>query len=299
MASGTDALARIVQLESDVRTMRAAASVPLGPYDIGTQCTWCSSSFIGICLAHTTQTWHTTVDFTWTRSHLNQILAQMQQNADAFPQAFAPVQAWINSLPAFTARFDRAADIVLSVQQQIKAGNGPNDQQREAVTQALQTLINDLAANAGQLEDGTKALAVALQQQSAFGPELRQAIGSADKSAKSSLASLENAASTQRCQDGVSDKFNVIKGEFSNSIGNISAAFQKLEASRQASDRGLAFLLGSLVSARTDMQSVMDEIHAASNDALGSFLARLHLASAKAQLQQITDYATSHLPRGA
>ena len=299
VANLTDALSKVAQLGKDVRAMRAVASIPLGPYELATQCTWCSKDFIGICLEHTTETWRTNVDFTWTRNHLNQVLAQMQQNADAFPVAFAPVQAWIDSLPAFSARFNQAADIVLDVQQQIKAGKGPDDGQRQAVTKALESLIGDLTANSRQLEDGTRALAAALQQQSAFGPQIKQAIDGADEAARSSLANLQTVASTHRCQDGLPEKFSAIKAGFSNSIGSISAEFQTLEASRQASDRGLALLLGTLVSSRTDVQSVMEQIKAANNDALGSFLARLHLASAKAQWQQITDYAMSHLSHGA
>jgi hypothetical protein len=299
VASSTEALARVAQLGNDVRAMRAVAATPIGPYDLSTRCTWCSKDFIGICLEHTTETWPAKVDFTWTRSRLNQILAQAQQSADDFPRAFTPVQAWIDSIPAFTAQFDRAADIVLNVQQQIKVGQGPNDQQRQAVTQALQTLISDLAANATQLNNGTSALAAALQQQSTYGPAIRQAIDGADQSATVALANLQTQASTHRCQDGLSDRFNAIKANFSTSIGNISSAFQRLEASRQASDRGLAFLLGAVVSSRTDLQSVMNQINAANNDALGSFLERLHLASAKAQWQQIADYATTRLSRGA
>jgi hypothetical protein len=298
-ASSTEALARVEQLGQDVRAMRAVAATPIGPYDLSTQCTWCSSDFIGICLQHTTETWNAKVDFTWTRSRLNQILAQAQQSADNFPHAFAPVQAWIDSIPAFTARFDHAADIVLTVQQQIKAGQGPNDQQRQLVTQALQTLIDDLAANSTQLDNATRALAAALQQQSAYGPAIRQAIDGADQSAKMALSSLQTQASTHRCQDGLSDRFNAIRAGFSTSIENISASFQKLEASRQASNQGLAFLLGAVVSSRTDVQSVMGQIKAANNDALGSFLERLHLASAKAQWQQIADYLTSRLSRQA
>jgi hypothetical protein len=295
VGSSTEALARVAQLRNDVQAMRAVAATPIGPYDLSTQCSWCSKDFIGICLETTEETWNAKVDFSWTRSRLNQILARVQQSADDFPRAFAPFQAWIDSIPAFTARFDRTADIVLNVQQQIKSGQGPNDQQRQAVTKALQTLVSDLAGNSTQLDNATKALAAALQQQSAYGPAIIQAIAGADQSATTALSSLQTQASTHRCQGGLSDRFNTIKAVFSTSIGNISAAFQKLEASRQASDRGLAFLLGAVVSSRTDLQSVMDQIKAANNDALGSFLERLHLASAKVQWQQIADYSISRL----
>jgi len=294
-ASGTDALARVTQLANDVRAMRSVVSTPLGPYDLSTQCTWCSEHAwwgLGMCTRNTTETWNAKVDFTWTRARLNQVLLQAGQNADAFPNAYAPVRAWMNAIPSFTARFDKAADVVLTTQQQIKAGQGPNEQQRQAVTQALQDLVDALAGNAAQLDAATKSLATVLQRQSAYGPAIKQAIDSADQSARAALASLQQQASTHHCQDGLADKFNRIKGEFSTSMGQISAAFQKLEASRQAADRGLAFLLGAVVSSRTDIQSVMDQIKAAKSDALGSFLERLHLASAKAQWQQLAAYSS-------
>ncbi len=298
VASGTDALARVAQLASDVQLMRSIASAPLGPYDLSTRCTWCSEHAwwgLGMCTQNTTETWNAKVDFTWTRSRLNAVLAQAAQSANTFPAAYAPLKAWISTIPALTGSFDKAADVVLSIQQQIKAGQGPNDQQRQTVTQALQGLISALSGNATQLDNATKALAAALQRQSAYGPAIKQAIDGADQSARSALASLQQQASTHHCQDGLADKFNRIKAEFSASIGQISATFQKLEASRQAADRGMAFLLGAVVSSRTDIQSVMDQIKAANSDTLGSFLERLHLASAKAQWNQIAAYSTSRL----
>jgi hypothetical protein len=298
-ASGTEALAQAAQLGRDVQAMRAVATTPIGPYDLSTQCTWCSKDFIGICFENSTETWRAKVDFSWTRDRLNQILAQAQQSANDFPRAFAPVQAWIDSIPAFTSRFDSAADIVLDVQQQIKAGQGPSEQQRRTVTQALETLVSELSANSSQLDNATRSLAAALQQQSAYGPAIKQAIDGADQSAKTALGNLQTQASTHRCQDGLSDRFNAIKGAFSKSIGDIAAAFQKLDASRQAADRALASLLGTVVSSRTDVQSVLSLIKAASSDTLGSFLERLHLASAKAQWQQMTDYVKSGLSRSA
>jgi hypothetical protein len=298
VAAGTDALAQVAQFGKDVQAMRSVAATPMGPYDLSTRCTWCSEHAwwgFGSCTQNTTEAWNAKVDFTWTRSRLNQVLAQAAQSANNFPKAYAPFQAWINAIPAFSARFDKAADIVLNTQQQIKAGQGPNDQQRQAVTQALQDLVNDLAANAAQLDGATKTLAAALQQQSAYGPALRQAIDGADQSARTALAGLQQQANTHHCQDGLPEKFSRIKVGFTVSITQISASFQKLEASRQAADRGLAFLLGSVVSSRTDLQSVMGQIKAAKSDVLGSFLERLHLASAKAQWEQIAAYATSRL----
>lgn len=298
VAAGTDALAQVAQFGNDVRAMRSVAITPMGPYDLSTRCTWCSEHAwwgFGTCTQNTTETWNAKVDFTWTRSRLNQILTQAAQSANNFPRAYAPFQDWIKSIPAFSVRFDNAANVVLTTQQQIKAGQGPNDQQRQAVTQALQDLVNDLAANAAQLDNATKSLAAALQQQSAYGPAIKQAIDGADQSARTALASLQQQASTHHCQDGLADKFSRIKTEFTTSIGQISTSFQKLEASRQAADRGLAFLLGSVVSSRTDLQSVMDQIKAAKSDVLGSFLERLHLASAKAQWEQIAAYTTSRL----
>jgi hypothetical protein len=300
VTSSNEALARVAQLANDVRAMRATAQIPIGPYDLSTECTWCSDHAwwgFGTCTQNTTERWHEKVDFSWTRGRLNYILEQAERSANDFPRAFAPIHAWIGGIPAFAAKFDQTADIVLNVEQQIKAGVGPNDQQRQTVTQALQTLIDELTGTATQLNNATKVLAAALQQQSAYGPAIKQAIEGADRDANNALTHLQQAASTHHCQDGLPEKFNAIKANFSTSIGQISAAFQKLETDRQAADRGLAYLLGSVVSLRTDFQSVMDLVKAAGTDKLGSFLERLHLAAAKAQLQQIADYSTTHLAK--
>jgi hypothetical protein len=298
VTSAAQALARVAQLRSDIAAMRAVAMTPLGPYTLSNSCSWCSSEFLGICFAHSGESWSTQVDFTATRNRLNQVLAEAQQSADNFPRAFAPLQNWIDGVPAFTARFDREADVVLNIQQQTNAGRPVNDQQRQAVAQALQNLIGDLSASSAQLNTATKALAAALQQQSGYGAAIKQAIDGLDQSAKTALANAQKVAGTHRCQDGVPQRVNAIRANFSASITKISAAFQKLEASRQASDRGLAFLLGWVVSSRTDLQSVTDQIMTANKDQLGSFLQRLHLASAKTQWQQIATYANSMLSRG-
>jgi hypothetical protein len=297
VASSTEALTRVAELGNTVRAMRAVVAIPLGPYEVSTRCTWCSKEFIGICFENTTQSWSTTVDFSWTRSRLNRVLAQAEQSANDFPRAFASMQAWIDGIPAFTARFAKAADIITNVEQQIKTGQGPSEQQRQAVTQALQALISDFANTTTQLDNGTRTLAAALQEQSGYGPAIRQATDGADQSATAALSDLENQANVQRCRDGLSDKFNAIRASFGNSTRQISAAFQTLEASRQASDRGLAALLGILVSSRTDVQSIADQLAAVTNDKLGGFLERLHLASAKQQWQQVADYAAARLSR--
>lgn len=299
VSSGTDALARVAQLANDVRAMGSIVATPLGPYDLSTRCTWCSEHAwwgFGMCTQNTTETWNANIDFSWTRSRLRQVLSQAAQNASEFPGAYAPFKAWTTSIPTITASFDRAANIVLATQQQIKAGQIPNDEQRQSVTQTLQNLVDALGRSATQLDNATKALAAALQQQSAYGPAIKQAVDGADQSARTALAGLQQQASTHHCQDGLADKFNRIKAEFTASTGQISAAFQKLEASRQAADRGLAFLLGAVVSSRTDIQSVMDQIKAARNDELGSFLERLHLNSAKAQWDQMSAYSSSPPP---
>jgi hypothetical protein len=103
-------------------------------------------------------------------------------------------------------------------------------------------LTGDLEANSTQLNTATRAVAAALQQQSAYGPAIKEA-----------LANVEREASTH-CQE---------------LIRNIPTAFQRLEASRLASDRGLAFLLGTVVSSRTDMRSVKDQIMTVNKDQLG------------------------------
>jgi hypothetical protein len=290
VTNANDAFARMTQLANDVRAMQSVAKIPLGPYDLNTDCTWCSAHAwwgLGTCTENTRERWGTKVDFSWTRGRLNAVLEQAEQNTTRFPDAFASIQKWTASLPAFTAEFDRTADIILNIHQQIKAGTGPNDQQRQAVTQALQTMINDLSANAALLTDATKQIAAALQSQSAFGPEISQAIQGADASVQAALASVEKAAGQHHCQDGLQEKYQQIKAGFSNSLAQISAAFQRLEASRKAADQGLAFLLGSIVSLQTDLQSVMTMVKAAGTDKLGSFLEQLHLAAAKTQLQQI------------
>jgi hypothetical protein len=95
------------------------------------------------------------------------------------------------------------------------------------------------------------------------------------------------------CQDGVQAQFDNIKAELSRSIGEISAAFQRVEASGREAQKGLAALLGPVISSRTDLQSVVEQVKGANNDQLGSFLERLHLTAAKQRWKDLASGASS------
>ncbi|UQV43759.1 hypothetical protein KIV45_17715 [Janthinobacterium lividum] len=290
-----NALRQLAQFQREVANMRNTVRQPLGPYPLYTQCSWCSEHAwwgLGMCTKTTTETWSQNVDFTWTRNQLDQVLARAERDAGNLGTAYAPTQAWIDSLPAFSRAFDANADRVLAVQEQIRQGIGPNDQQRQTATQALQQLSSDMERSSAQLKAGTQALAVSLQQQSAYREQIRLAIEGADRSAQEALRQIEQAAQSHHCQDGLPQKFNAIRDDFKRSIQSISAAFQQLDNSSRGAETGLAALLGAVVTSQTDMQSILDLLKAAQNDKLGSFLERLHLNAAKQQWYDLANAYT-------
>lgn len=291
-ASLKQAVSTLEQFQKKVSSMRQVVAKPLGPYQIGTQCTWCSERAwwgFGLCTRNTTQTWYTTVDFTWSRQMLDRVLKQAEQNAGTFSSSYAPTQAWIDGLPGFSADFDSTANVITAVQQQIAAGAGPTDEQRVIVTQALQKLTDGLGRSSAQLQVGTQSLAGFLQQQSSYQAAIRQAMDGADRSAQDALNRIESDAKNQRCQDGVQEKFASIRADFARSMQEISQAFQDLEASNREAQRAQAVLLGSVVTSQTDMQSILEMLKAARNDQLGSFLERLHLSAAQKQWKDLAD----------
>lgn len=288
------ALQELARFQQQVAAMRGVVRQPLGPYPLHTQCTWCSQRAwwgLGMCTQETTETWSQSVDFTWTRNQLDQVLQRAERDAGKLGEAYAPTQAWIDGLPAFSQAFDVNADRVLAVQEQLRQGIGPNDVQRQQVTQALQQLDADMARSSAQLEAGVAALGISLQQQSAYRDQIRAAIDGADRSAREALQRVEAGAQSHRCQDGLQQKFNTIRSDFSASLQRISSAFTQLDASSRAAESGVAALLGAVVGSRTDMQSILDLIKAAQNDQMGSFLERLHLTAAKKQWH---DLAAAH-----
>jgi len=282
-----DALKRIGQFQQQVNQMRQVVRQPLGPYRLETECTWCSSEFIGICFQHTTERWGTTLDFTHTRARLDGVLAEAERDAGNLEQRYAPTRAWIAGLPAFSRSFGATADLVLSVQEEIKQGNGPTPEQRQRVTDALHKLYGDLSASADQLQAGVAALSAALQQQSSYRSHINDAIQGADQEAKAQLDHVMRQSQNHRCQGGLPARFAQIRDDFGHSMQQIAAAFQQLNASSGDAERGLAALLGSVVNARTQLQSVMELVQATSNDQLGGFLERLHLAAAKKQWEDL------------
>jgi uncharacterized coiled-coil DUF342 family protein len=292
------AISRLDQFTNQVSNMRSVVGKSLGPYPIYTRCTWCSEKEwwgLGLCTRETTETWDTKVDFTWTRQRLTNTLDKSQRYASTFSNSYQPTQNWISELPKFSTKFDTAANVVLTVQQEIKAGIGPNFQQREVVTQALQDLSNDLNRSAFLLQNGTSALASFLQNQSAYREEIQRGINGADQSAQQALTNLENQSKTHHCQDGLNEKYAGIRADFSRSLQEISDAFQQLGGSSREAEKSLALLLGTVVNSQTDLNTVLELVQAASNEKLGSFLERLHLSQAKEQWKNMADYAASNL----
>nr|WP_320016876.1 hypothetical protein [uncultured Desulfobacter sp.] len=284
------AISRLEHFQNDVKSMRAVVEKPLGPYKLHTKCTWCIEKAwwgIGFCTKNRTETWNANVDFSYTRKGLQQVLQKADQNAATFLKSYEPTQQWINSLPEFSTNFNRTADVILSIQQDIKAGNGPTDQQQITVTQALEQLMADLQNSSEQLKRGISALSASLQKQSAYREAIKKAIGGADQSANAALTRLRNQSKTHHCQGGLNEKFAQIRADFDRSIQEISAAFQRLEVSSHAAEKDIAFLLGSIVTDQTQLQNVLNLLKAAKKDQLGSFIEKLHLSAAIKQWEAI------------
>jgi hypothetical protein len=285
-----NAVALLRTYQDEVGRLRELVRKPLGPYQIATQCTWCSSRpwwAFGACTEETTQRIGMSVDFSWTRVRLDQVLQQAAQSANDFSRSYAPTQAWIDGLPEFSSKFNGNADRILTVQQEIRAGNGPTNQQRQVVTGALQSLLQDLGHSSVQLQEGTRALTAFLQRQSDYRQSIKQAIAGSEQSANEQLSKLQQDAVAKAHPDClanlVNNHFNPIRAQFDSSSQAIAASFQKLEVSSGEAEKGIAILLGAVVNNQTDLKSVMDLVNAASNDQMGSFLERLHLSAAKTQ----------------
>jgi hypothetical protein len=293
-AQTKNTLSLLQQYQTAVAKVREAAGKQLGPYQISTECTWCSYAWGELCWENTTMKFGFTspVDFTWTRSQLLNVLQHTQQNAGTFSASFAPTQAWIDRLPEFTNQFNANADRVLGVQKEITSGSGPTDQQRQAVAEALRNLTGLLQGSSAHLQNGTAALATFLQQQSQYRQWIAQAIAGADQSAQQQLTALRNTAQAKAHPDClnnlVNNNFNPIKSQISSSLQEISQAFQNLETSSRAAERGIAEWLAFVVNNQTDISSVKDMVNVAKADQIGSFLQRLHLDAAKNRLAALS-----------
>ena len=188
-ATLNESLARLNQVQHEAAGIRAAAYQRLGPFELHAQCTYCSREFLWICTGHSTASWRQTVDFSWPR------------DAGMPADGYALAQAWIAGLPAFSARFEANANVVLGVEQAIRQGIGPNEQQRRDATQALLELTGVLGRSSAQLDAGVRAFAVSIGRQDAYRRAIRQAIDGADQLAQNALRDLDAAARRQRCTD--------------------------------------------------------------------------------------------------
>ncbi len=288
------AVAAFGQLRQNLQAMQGAMGAPLGPYELATQCTWCSEHAwwgLGTCTQETTRKQSTRIDFEWTRARVGSLIGQAQALAANFPAAYAPAQAWLRGVPTFNATFQQASDIVLKVRDEIKAGQGPNDGQKVRVTQALQAVVTGLQASRQQLDASTGSLASYLQRQSTVRAQMSEAIGGAARSADEAWTKYKQDTNTWQCHDGLDARFNQMKAHFTGSTQRISTSFQNVDASSRAAEQALATMTATLVSAQGDYQSILKQVQAAQKDQLGSFIEQLHLDVARRQWQQLADYA--------
>lgn len=269
------ALLRLTQVQHDMTGVRTVAYQRVGPFELHTQCTYCSRDFLGICTEKSTANWRHTVDLGW------------PGDAEAQADGYAHVQTWIAALPALSASFDANADIVLGVEQAIRQGVGPNEQQRRDATQALLALTNELGRSSMQLDAGVRTLAVSIARQGRYRRAIRHAIDGSDQSAQIAWRELDAASRKQRCTDSVQAQFDAIRGEVSRATQQVASAIEQLDASDRQAEQALAQLLGAVISARTEVESVLRLLAAADTDQLGSLIERLHLAAAKNQWQAL------------
>jgi hypothetical protein len=286
------ALVRLAQLDRDVAAVHALAPQRLGPFELHTQCTYCSRELLGICAEHATESQRQAVDFSAPREQLDATLAQAQRDTLMLAESYAPAKAWIAGLRSFSARFDAAADVVLGVEQAIRQGIGPNEQQRRDATQALLALTGELGRSSMQLDAGVRALNVSISQQSGYRSTIRQAIDGSEQAAHAAWREFERAPQQQRCKDSPEASFNTIRGEFSRATHEVADAFDRLDADTRAGETALSALSGAVASARTDVESVLRLLAAAGSDQLDSFIGRLQLAAAKRQWRELADAAT-------
>lgn len=283
-----DALDQLTQVQRQVAGMRAMASQRLGPYELHTQCTYCSNVLLGICTAHTVESRRQIVDFSWARGKVDAVLAQAERDAGTWASGYAPAQAWVAGLPAFSARFDAIADVVLGVEKAIRQGIGPNEQQRRNATQALLHLTGELGRSSMQLDAGIRALALSREQQSAYRGTIRQAIDGTEQSAQTAWRDLEQGG---HCKDDQGVRFLTIRGDFFRATQEIAGAFERLDSNTRESEKALDGLLGAVIGARGEVESVLRLLAAADTDQLDSFLGRLHLDAAKRQWHELAKSA--------
>jgi hypothetical protein len=237
----------------------------LGPLELYASCTYCSSEVRGICTGHSIASWRQVVDFSW------------PGDADMAADGYALAQAWIAGLPAFSVRFGANADVLVGIEQAIRQGIGPNEQQRRDATQALLDMTGALGRSSMQLDAGVRALGVSIARQTAYRRALRQAI--------------DGTARRQRCTDGVQARFDAISGEAAHATQEAATTIEQLEASDQNGEKALAALLGAVLNTRAEVESVLRLLAAAGTEQLGSYLERLDFAAARRQWSELASAA--------
>ncbi len=282
------AVSALRKYRREIKSTLDSARRPLGPFQLEGKCSWCSSQpwwALGACVETTTRTVSNRVDFSATRVKLVQVLADADDHAAQFVQRYSSTEKWVKALPEFSRGFNRDADIILEIQEEIKAGNGPTEQQQQRVKQALDGLTATVEAAAETLTASSAMLVESLDRQSDFRESIALALAESGQAGDRELTRLTRQISAdlnQNCANSVAqDNFQPIRDQFENSIQGFSSAFQTLEAHSRQLEEALAALSGALQSSLTELKAVSDLVSAAHTDRLGSFLATIHLNAAK------------------
>ncbi|MBD2505590.1 hypothetical protein [Anabaena azotica] len=291
-SSAKNAIATLSQFPQEInRYITEVSQTSLGPWKLDVSC--CTDYFIW-CL--NTRNFGYRVDYSGSRSNLENVIRRYEQNSREFSNSFSPIGDWFKiALPQFSSQFNAASERILAIQTEIRQGNGSTPEQRAEVTRLLNKLSSNLQEQSNQLKVGMSSLATFLQNQNNYQRIITNVNNGLNPSIQATLSKMQDFVNQQPCRGDADAQFNSIQQQFTNSVQKINNTLITLNTRTQEMDKSISILLGTITNFITKYQLIANQLNATENTQLGSVIQSLHLTVAKQAWEDLAKYAAEQL----
>jgi hypothetical protein len=284
ISSVKDGIGRLKGLPASVQeVVKVIGGTNFGPFEMDGRCEYDWNWYcFGNCYYYK---WSWAFpNYTWLKTDLQGKYQRVQNQASQFDAAFSPVRAWLTgSLPNISQQMDAAFS-------RMQAGDAAS------VKNAVEQLDSQLNSSSSSLETGYKNL-------SGFNKTLNTLLEQANsRTAMEDVISRDQAAingkvATYPCgAEEARNKYNGIRDTVRNQFSQVEAATRTFGVTSTRTDQDVSLVLGTLLTARGNVSSVLKSLQNASVTPAGA-VQRLRLNVVAGQWRDLSDYARTQFGR--
>jgi hypothetical protein len=266
-----------------------AQGVALGPWTVSISCNYGTSD----ANHYSSQV---SVDFTVTRTQLQQAIATAESQASTFLDHFNFVSVWMaQTLPLTSSVFATAA---AAVDAAVSAGRHgtPTQAMVDTAVKDLSDLVSTLQANSKQLSDGVAGLAQFNIQLTSCAQLVQQAAANLKSTAQSALDQVADQARSAPCGgDGAMSQIVGFQIQLLSSGAVLDGTFAQLASHTKDAQSAVSVLLGTVVNLISEYQGVLNQVKTVQGQAAATIMQQIRLMVAASAWKSLTQYATAQL----